>query len=100
MLFGDDPDEVTPPAVAGPGPVADWQVELLRNALDARGLDAMADRRSLLQETVGRPVESLRALTSDEALSVLSHLGSSSRATGSAASTWDDRDEDTWIDRL
>lgn len=59
----------------------------------------MSDRRALIEEAAGRPVESLRALTHDEGLRVLAKLGDDApvRRVGSA---WDERDEDTWIDRL
>lgn len=44
-------------------------------------------------------VSSLRDLTQEESLAILSRLGSSAPATKSA-SLWDRRDEDTWIDRI
>lgn len=81
-------------------PVADWQVDLLRKALDARGLTQMADRQQAIQAAAGRSVNSLRDLSHDEALSVLSRLGKAPAASESGKSAWDDRGEDTWIDRL
>lgn len=97
-LFGDDPapQPVEPPRVA---PIADWQVELLRNALEARGLTSMAERRQVIESAAGRSVESLRSLTHDEGMQVLSRLGQQPSGR-SATSQWDDREEDTWIDRL
>lgn len=99
-LFGDEPDEATLPAAPRPSPVADWQVDLLRKALDAQGLTGMAERRSAVEKAVGRQVESLRQLSSEEALSALSKLGGSSSASRPTTSAWDDREVDTWIDRL
>lgn len=81
-------------------PVSDWQVDLIRKALDARGLTAMGQRRQTIASLAGRDVESLRALTQDEALRVLAALAGRPRKTSSRTSTWDERDEDTWIDRL
>lgn len=99
-LFGaDEPADPPSPATAPP-PVADWQIDLLRKALDARGLTAMAERQRAIETAAGRPVESLRALTQDEALSVLNRLGQAPMKKTSGASAWDDRDGDTWIDRL
>lgn len=98
-LFGDD--ELPAPSTQGLAPAfaADWQIDLLRKALDARGLTSMAERQQAIETAAGRAVESLRALTHDEALSVLNRLGPvPSKQT--ASSSWDDRDEDTWIDRL
>lgn len=98
-LFGDDP---APPAPGAPTvtPIADWQIDLLRKALDARGLTTMSERQSAIEADADRPVESLRALTHSEALQVLSRLGQAPATTRTDKSAWDDRDEDTWIDRL
>src|SRR3546814_9392771 len=74
-LFGDDPTKPAPVAPPNSPPVSDWQVDLLRKALDGQGLTAMADRQQAIETAVGRPVESLRALTQEEAPSVLSRLG-------------------------
>ena len=76
-------DESPTQAVTAPSPVADWQVDLLRKALDAQGLTGMTERRSAVENAVGRQVESLRQLSSEEALSALSKLGGSSSASGS-----------------
>lgn len=60
----------------------------------------MADRQKAVETAAGRVVESLRALTHDEGLQVLSRLGQQPSGGRSAASQWDEREEDTWIDRL
>lgn len=73
---------------------------MLRKALDARGLTTMAERQQVIEEAVGRSIESLRALTHNEALRVLSQLGQTPAPPTSSNSAWDDRDEDTWIDRI
>lgn len=99
-LFGDDPSPAPVEATKAPTPIADWQVDLLRRALDARGLTSMADRQQAIESAAGRAVESLRALSHDEGLQVLSRLGQQPSAGRSASSHWDDREEDTWIDRL
>lgn len=98
-LFGDEPREPKR-AVPAEAPVADWQVGLLRKALDARGLATMGERRQAIESVAGRSVESLRALTNAEALRVLSRLGESPAKKPTSGSTWDEREEDTWIDRL
>ena len=74
FVFGDEPTPEAPiaPAVT---PIAEWQIDLLRKALDARGLTTMSERQSAIEAAAGRPVESLRALTHDEGLQVLSRLG-------------------------
>ncbi len=100
-LFGDDePDKQAEEPEPGPLPIAKWQIDLLRKALDARGLTTMSERQTAIETATGRAIESLRALTHDEAFRVLTQLGESSSPTVSTGSAWDQRDEDTWIDRL
>lgn len=100
-LFGDDPAPHPPVASAGT-PAGEWQVDLVRKALDRHGLSDQTDRKAAVEQHAGRPLTSLRDLTADEAMRVLSALGAASGAARGAptASAWDDRDEDTWIDRL
>ena len=99
-LFGDDEPADKQTQVSAPPPIADWQVELLRKALESRGLTSMSERQQAIEVAAGRPVESLRALTSDEAMAVLTKLGRAPAPEQRATSSWDDREEDTWIDRL
>ena len=99
-LFGDDEPSEPAPLFRPETPIAEWQVELLRRALDARGLTDMSDRRQQIEDLAGRPVASLRELTADEAMTVLAALGRTPPAARPSGSSWDDRDEDTWIDRL
>jgi hypothetical protein len=95
-LFGDDePVEVPKPE---PLLIAQWQVALLRKTLDARGLESMAERQALVERLVARPVPSLRALTSAEAIQLLAAISPPSGSTAGPA--WDNREEETWIDRL
>jgi DNA polymerase-3 subunit epsilon len=98
-LFGDD---AARPAPVEPvdSPIADWQVDLLRKALNSRGLTTMDERQAAIGAAAGRHVESLRALSHDEGLQVLSRLGQATTSARADTSAWDDRDEDTWIDRL
>lgn len=104
MLFGEADAAQAAPAETATVPssdIADWQVAQVRRALDARGVHEMSDRHQLIVGLVGRPVESLRDLTSSEALSLLRQLAKSAPTTATVGrSSWDDRGEDTWIDRL
>lgn len=99
-LFGDEPRAAAAPPVALPTPIADWQRDLIRKALDARGLTAMEDRQQAVEVAAGRAVTNLRDLTHDEAIHVLNRLGQAGAAGGRKTSLWESRDEDTWIDRL
>lgn len=96
--MADDADD--PVDEAAPAPIATWQVDLLRKTLDARGLIEMTDRQDAIERCVARPVASLRDLTNDEAITVLAKLGKQPSAAVRTGSLWDQRDEDTWIDRL
>ena len=99
-LFGDDqPDEPLQP-IRTEASIADWLVDAIREAMTARGLTTMAERQHAIEAVAGRSVESLRSLTRAEALRVLTLLGSTPAPQTNQTSAWDDRDEDTWIDRL
>ncbi|MCA0146757.1 hypothetical protein [Blastococcus sp. LR1] len=99
-LFGDEPGEEPDQPVRSETSIADWLVSDIRAALNARGLTTMATRQHAIEAAVGRPVASLRSLTRAEAMRVLSLLVSPETPQRSQSSAWDDRDEDTWIDRL
>lgn len=103
-LFGDgDPGNcasVEQPNVSDS--IADWQLRQLRSALDKLGLTTMHERQAVIERLVGRHVEALAALEPREARLVLEQLNAQSRSANGPGtrSAWDDRDEDTWIDRL
>jgi DNA polymerase-3 subunit epsilon len=98
MLFGE------PATVEASAParelLPDWQVANLRKALDALGVDSMTERQALIEDLAGRPVAALRDLTFAEARQVSEALAARRRTEASTGSAWDNRDEDTWIDRL
>ncbi|WP_372733376.1 hypothetical protein [Nocardioides sp.] len=99
-LFGADEPAVPPNQVSAPAPITDWQVDLLRKALDARGHTTMEERQQAIESAAGRKVTSLRSLAHDEGMQVLSRLGPPPSGGQSRRRSWDDREEDTWIDRL
>src|SRR5690348_7586339 len=99
-LFGEDEPEAPAQPVPREAPIADWLVDELRRTLAAHGLTTMAERQQAIEAAAERPVESLRSLTRAEALRVLERLSPVRAERTGATSAWDDRDEDTWIDRL
>lgn len=103
-LFGDDEPAPEPKSGTTPQPrgLADWQVSQLRSALDTSGVTEMTARRQLVERLVGRPVPSLRDLTFSEAIELHQELRNQVRSPASKPprSSWEDRSEDTWIDRL
>lgn len=60
----------------------------------------MAARQKAVEAAVGRSVESLRSLTRGEAMRVLAALGPDDASVSGSSTAWDDRDGDTWIDRI
>lgn len=82
------------------GSLADWQITQLRESLAKSGAQSMAERQRLVEEIVGRPVPALRELTIPEARKLLESLAARRQSAAGAGSSWDDRDGDTWIDRL
>lgn len=92
------------PISAAQQPAPNWQIDMIRRALDAQQLQGMEERRATVEAILGRSVNSLRELTADEVRSLLHALAESSRGTSgspaAASSSWDDREHDTWIDRL
>lgn len=99
-LFGDDARARATAPVAEPTPIADWQRDLIRRALDARHLTSMEDRQQAVEAAAGRTVSSLRDLTHDEAIRVLNRLGESAQGGERPTSLWESRDEATWLDRM
>ena len=72
----------------------------LRKLLDDLGLVTMSERQSVVEKLADRSVSSLRELTFAEANQVLDALVARKKSNEVAATAWDRRDGDTWIDRL
>lgn len=82
-------------------PISDAQVRQLRDAFSAAGIDSMDDRRSIIESCTIRPVASIRELLAKDVRPILRRIaerGATPKTT--AGSAWDNRDEDTWIDKL
>jgi DNA polymerase-3 subunit epsilon len=99
-LFADPRPAATPRPAPAAETLPDWQVDNLRKSLDALGLDTMAQRQALIEELAGRPVASLRDLNFTEARTVAEALAARRTDSAETGSAWDNRDGDTWIDRL
>ena len=90
-----------PPVVPyEPPPIRDDQVTELRTALDAAGILDQAERRQVVQSAVTCPVDSLRDLRATDVRHVLAQIAKRGSESSLIGSDWDQRDEDTWIDRL
>lgn len=77
------------------------QVQQIRDAFDGAGIAEQEERKALINSIVVRGVASLRELHAVEVRRILAAIeGRSDRKPKSTGSAWDDRDEETWIDKL
>lgn len=99
-LFSWEPTGVKPELIERMK-IRDYQVVEIRQALNDVGVVTQDERKDLIQACASRPLDGLRDLYADEVQGVLVRI----RASGSVpeqrtGSAWDNRDEDTWIDKL
>lgn len=80
-------------------PIRPEQVQQIREAFDNAGVTEQEDRKALINAVIIREIASLRELYAVEVRRVLQAIQQRTKpkSTGSA---WDDREEDTWIDKL
>lgn len=98
-LFGIETETATPAPVALP--IRREQVESIRRAFEDAGINSQQDRKALVEAVATREVPSLRHLTAVEGRRVLSRIKERKvENPKSSGSSWDMREEDTWIDRL
>lgn len=89
-----------PLPVEQPLPIRDYQVGKIREAFEAAGIMDQASRKDLIESCVRREIASLRDLYATEVRHILMRIEAKASATPSSGSAWDNRTEDTWIDRL
>lgn len=95
-------DETSVPATKQEVRAYDEQVAQIRVEFDRLGIVSQDARKEAVEAACLRPVLSLREMTAIEARRLLTRLKDrkpESAANGSG-SAWDNRDEDTWIDKL
>lgn len=82
-------------------PIKDHQVQQIREGLDAAGIIGQDLRQNTIQSYISRQVPSLRDLHAHEAHVIIQRLKQLQSATpAKTGSAWDQREEDTWIDKL
>lgn len=69
-LFGDDEPIALPAPVRAPSPTADWQVDLLRKALNVRKLTSMAVRQRAIEDAAFRRHLAWRSVVRDNVRTV------------------------------
>ncbi|MDQ0031523.1 hypothetical protein [Arthrobacter bambusae] len=91
----------TAPALHQDLPIRSEQVQQIREAFDRAGISEQGERKALINSVVIRDIASLRELHAVEVRRVLNTI--EQRAQGKPSTTgssWDDREEETWIDKL
>lgn len=89
------------PNVLAPIPIKSEQVQAIRDAFEKAGVVSQDDRKALIESVVVREVASLRELNAVDARRILQRIeGLRSPKPTSTGSAWDNREEDTWIDKL
>ncbi|WP_104091796.1 hypothetical protein [Arthrobacter sp. GMC3] len=86
----------------GPLPITDAQIAEIRQAFAAAAITEQGGRKAIIDSCVLRPVQSLRDLYSTDFRRVIDRIQNANASQPEAAegSAWDNREEDTWIDRL
>ena len=87
--------------VLPPLPIKTEQIKSIREAFGRAGVASQDERRALIESVVLREVAGLRELKAVEAQRILQRIaGLGTRNAASTGSAWDNREEDTWIDKL
>lgn len=97
--------ELDMPQIQGqlePKPITDDQIARIRAAFADAGINEQNDRKAVIKACIVRPVTSLRDLYATEAHRVLGLIRDRKEAEPKTVggSAWDNREEETWIDRL
>lgn len=93
-------DEAASSAFEEPA-ITDQQILSIRRAFEEAGISSMEERQQLIESCVVRPVARLRDLQARDVRRVLKRISDQQHRTApKTGSAWDNRDEDTWIDKL
>lgn len=89
------------PNVLAPLPIKPEQVQAIRDAFEKAGMASQDDRKALIESVVVSEVASLRELKAVDARRILQRIEGLRRPKPTSTGTdWDNREEDTWIDKL
>lgn len=82
-------------------PISPEQIASIRSAFDTAGIADMAERQEVIQSCVVRKISNIRGLYSRDVRQVLARIeGWGGKSEPTSGSAWDNREEDTWIDKL
>lgn len=92
---------VSSPNVLAPLLIKPEQIQEIRDAFERAGVVSQDDRKALIESVIMGEVESLRELKAVDTRRILQRInGLHSRNATSTGSAWDNREDDTWIDKL
>ncbi|MDQ0802169.1 hypothetical protein QF050_003808 [Arthrobacter sp. SLBN-112] len=97
-----DLKQTTQQAPLATPPITEDQIRSLRDAFAAAGIDSMKDRKDVIEScTFPRLVVNIRELLARDVRPILRRIEErSSNKRPTVGSAWDNREEDTWIDKL
>jgi hypothetical protein len=97
----DLPEAAPPSPVIADTPITPKQIASIRSAFDAAGIAGMVERQEVIQSCVIREILNIRELYSRDVRQVLARIDGWGRTQAAVSgSAWDNREEDTWIDKL
>lgn len=103
-LFNLEPANADSQAMAAPADpqINEYQITSIREAFTQAGIEDQSRRQEIVQSCTVRPIASLRELTAVEAHRVLARIKqiATAKPRPEGASSWDLREEETWIDKL
>lgn len=77
------------------------QIAILRGAFDDAGIMSMEERQKIIESCTIRPIANIRELLARDVRPILDRISQRINSTGLAVgNAWDNREEDTWIDKL
>lgn len=97
----DLPDQTPDPIEHHEALVTDAQVATIRRAFDDTGITSMDERQELIRTCTVRPITNIREIYVRDVRQVLKRIEDWKTYTGpTVGSSWDNREEETWIDKL
>jgi DNA polymerase-3 subunit epsilon len=81
--------------------ISPQQIASIRNAFDSARIASMTERQEVIQSCVARKISNIRELYSRDVRHVLARIERwGNKSAAPSGSAWDNREEDTWIDKL
>jgi hypothetical protein len=100
-LFDSDAPEPTSATIL-PAPMSPSQRDAIRKAFGQLGITDVRGQFAMVKEMTGQEIGSVQQLESRHAQTLIYRLTDKINTSGrkNTGNAWDDREEDTWIDKL